>query len=87
MTPPGMRQRKIRNEEIATCEGAEATEPPGGGFGRGVPPPAEYFAIEGTEQSPLNAYQNPKHRKIATCEGAQRPYLLGVGSEGGFPLP
>ena len=33
--------------------GSAATEPPGGGFGRGVPPPAENFAILGTENHVL----------------------------------
>ena len=33
--------------------GSAATEPPGGGFGRGVPRPAENFAILGTENHVL----------------------------------
>ena len=67
--------------------GSAATKPPGGGFGRGVPPPAENFAILGTENHVLMQRKIKKKRKIATCEGAQRPNLLGVGSGGGFPLP
>ena len=41
--------------------GSAATEPPGGGFGRGVPPPAENFAILGTENHVLmQECQNPR---------------------------
>ena len=59
--------------------GSAATEPPGGGFGRGVPPPAENFAILGTENHVLIQRKIKKRGKLL--------HLLGVGSGGGFPLP
>ena len=85
----GMRQRKIKKRgKLLIMWGSAATEPPGGGFGRGVPPPAENFAILGYLKIMFYMQRKiKKTRKIATCEGAQRPNLLGVGSGGGFPLP
>ena len=80
-------REKSKKEENCYMWGSAATEPPGGGFGRGVPPPAENFCNFRYWKSCFNAEKNQKKRKIATCEGAQRPNLLGVGSGGGFPLP
>ena len=68
-------EKNQKKRKIAYMWGSAATEPPGGGFGRGVPPPAENFAILGTENHVLNA------------EKKRRPNLLGVGSGGGFPPP
>ena len=66
--------------------GSAATEPPGGGFGRGVPPPAENFAILRYWKSCFNAEKNQKKRKIATCEGARATEPPGGGyREGGSP--
>ena len=46
-------REKSKKEENCYMWGSAATEPPGGGFGRGVPPPAENFAILGTENHVL----------------------------------
>ena len=66
--------------------GSAATEPPGGGFGRGVPLPQKFCNFR-YWKSCFNAEKNQKKRKIATCEGAQRPNLLGVGFWRGVPPP
>ena len=67
--------------------GSAATEPPGGGFGRGVPPPAENFAILGTENHVLMQRKIKKRGKLLHVRERSDRDLLGVGSGGGFPLP
>ena len=80
-------EKNQKKRKIATCEGAQRPNLLGGGFGRGVPPPAENFAILGTENHVLMQRKIKKRGKIATCEGAQRPNLLGGGFGRGVPPP
>ena len=57
-------REKSKKEENCYMWGSAATEPPGGGFGRGVPPPAENFAILGTENHVLMQRKIKKRGKL-----------------------
>ena len=56
--------------------GSAATEPPGGGFGRGVPPPAENLAILGTENHVLMQRKIKKRGENFAILGTENHVLM-----------
>ena len=79
-------REKSKKEENCYMWGSAATEPPGGGFGRGVPPPAENFAILGTENHVL---MQRKIKKEENCYmwGSAATEPPGGGFGRGVSLP
>ena len=84
------RHETLKNQKkrkIATCEGAQRPNLPGGGFGRGVPPPAENFAILGTDNHVLKQTKiNIRGKLLHVRERSDRT-SWGWVREGGSPLP
>ena len=65
--------------------GSAATEPPGVGFGWGVPPPAENFAILGTENHVLMQRKIKKRGKLLHVRERSDRTSWGWVREGGSP--
>ena len=79
-------EKNQKKRKIATCEGAQRpNRGPGGGFGRGVPPPAENFAILGTENHVLMQRKIKKRGKLLHVRERSDRTSWGWVREGGSP--
>ena len=78
-------EKNQKKRKIATCEGAQRPWPPGGGFGRGVPPPAENVAILGTENHVLMQRKIKKRGKLLHVRERSDRTSWGWVREGGSP--
>ena len=78
-------REKSKKEENCYMWGSAATEPPGGGFGRGVPPPAENCAILGTENHVLMQRKIKKRGKLLHVRERSDRTSWGWVREGGSP--